>query len=91
MTPSMPQVDQAKQTQPPTKFEHFGDLTPWAEPAWYSTLSSPYYNDSHRKLRSFVRQYIDDKILPYADDWEKKGKVPMKVRCNQKSEMAFIY
>ncbi|KAF2091086.1 acyl-CoA dehydrogenase NM domain-like protein [Saccharata proteae CBS 121410] len=51
-------------------------LAPWAEPAWHNTLSSPYYNDSHRRLRDYVRGYIDVNILPYALDWEERGEAP---------------
>ncbi|OGM46631.1 acyl-CoA dehydrogenase [Aspergillus bombycis] len=50
--------------------------TPWSEPAWYKTLDSPYYNQSHRKLRDSIRQYYDTYILPHALDWEEKGVVP---------------
>ncbi|OCK80966.1 acyl-CoA dehydrogenase NM domain-like protein [Lepidopterella palustris CBS 459.81] len=59
-----------------TKQQAFGDLNPWAEPAWYNVLSSPYYNDSHRKLRQFVRTYMDENVLPYAEEWEEAGEVP---------------
>ncbi|KAF2817629.1 acyl-CoA dehydrogenase NM domain-like protein [Mytilinidion resinicola] len=56
--------------------ETFGDLNPWAEPAWYNVLSSPYYNDSHRKLRRFVRDYMNENVLDFAEEWEEKGEVP---------------
>jgi hypothetical protein len=57
----------------------FGNLNPWAEPAWYNSLNSPYYNDSHRRLRKFMRTYIDTKILPYSWEWEEAGEVPEPV------------
>lgn len=59
--------------------DRFGNASPWGEPAWYNVLSSPYYNDSHRQLRSFVRTYIDEKVLPYAEEWEEEGLVPLEV------------
>jgi hypothetical protein len=62
-----------------TKRETFGNLNPWSEPAWYNVLSSPYYNDSHRRLREFVRNYIDENVLPYAEEWEEAGEVPKEV------------
>lgn len=49
---------------------------PWAEPAWYHALRSPYYNDTHRQLRDRIRKYVDTNILPHALDWEAKGEVP---------------
>lgn len=51
---------------------------PWGEPAWYNTLSSPYYNDSHRVLRDRVRAYVDKEILPHALEWERDGTVPLE-------------
>lgn len=49
---------------------------PWSEPAWYRSHSSPYYDESHRKLRDDIRAYINTKILPYALGWEQSGIVP---------------
>ncbi|GAB7354597.1 hypothetical protein MBLNU459_g5038t1 [Dothideomycetes sp. NU459] len=56
--------------------EKFGDLSPWAEPAWYNTISSPYYGESHRKVRDWARAYIDENVLPHAEDWEEAGDAP---------------
>ncbi|KAL4939242.1 hypothetical protein BDV06DRAFT_214462 [Aspergillus oleicola] len=56
--------------------EPFGSYAPFAEPAWYNALASPYYNDSHRALRKYVREYIEANIEPYADQWEEDGVVP---------------
>lgn len=58
----------------------FGCPTPYAEPLWYSRDKSPYYNDSHRKLRVAVRKYVDEELIPYAFEWEQAGVVPEKVR-----------
>ncbi|KAH0380357.1 acyl-CoA dehydrogenase, partial [Aureobasidium melanogenum] len=62
----------------------YGELSPWAEPAWYNSLSSPYYNDSHRSLRNAIRTYVDEKILPDQEEWEEAGEVP------EEEAMAFI-
>ncbi|BDD54658.1 hypothetical protein MAP00_000259 [Monascus purpureus] len=56
--------------------EPFGSDTPFAEPAWYNSLASPYYNDSHRALRKYVREYVEKNIEPYAEQWEEEGAVP---------------
>lgn len=58
----------------------FGDLAPWAEPAWSHGIASPYYNGSHRKLRNALREYIDTHILPHSLDWEAKGEAPLPER-----------
>lgn len=60
----------------------FGDLSPWAEPAWYNTLSSPYYNDSHRRVRDMARAYIDERVLPNEAEWEEEGDAPLEVRLS---------
>lgn len=62
-----------------TTRDYYGDHTPWAEPAWYNTLSSPYYNDSHRRLRNAIREYVDEHIIPYEEEWEEQGEVPQEV------------
>ncbi|KAI1334129.1 acyl-CoA dehydrogenase [Xylariaceae sp. FL0016] len=49
---------------------------PWAEPSWLVSLDSPYYNDSHRQLQSYIRTYLDNKVLPHALEWEAKGDCP---------------
>jgi alkylation response protein AidB-like acyl-CoA dehydrogenase len=64
----------------PQKKETFGNLAPWSEPSWYSSLASPYYNDSHKRLRDAVRTYIDANIKPYMLEWEEAGEAPTQER-----------
>lgn len=52
----------------------------WAEPAWFHSLESPYYNDSHRALQAYVRKYVDENIVPHALEWEERGDCPDQVR-----------
>lgn len=54
----------------------FGNVGPFAEPAWYNALASPYYNDSHSKLRNFVRGYLQEHVIPNTEEWEEQGSVP---------------
>ena len=54
----------------------FGSLLPWSEPSWTNSLSSPFYNDSHRRLRDALRSYIDAYVLPDSLEWEDKGEAP---------------
>lgn len=56
--------------------EPFGNPAPFAEPAWYNCLASPYYKESHRRVREYVRKYLDEHIAPYAEEWEAQGHVP---------------
>ncbi|KAF2179818.1 acyl-CoA dehydrogenase NM domain-like protein [Zopfia rhizophila CBS 207.26] len=60
--------------------ETFGNLAPWSEPSWYRSLVSPYYNDSHKKLRDGLRKYIDEEVKPYMLEWEEKGEAPLEAR-----------
>lgn len=57
--------------------EPFGSVLPFSEPSWYGALghTSPYYKDSHRRLRAFTREYVDSWIED-APEWEEKGQVP---------------
>lgn len=57
----------------------FGNTDPWCEPSWYNSLNSPYYNDSHRHLRQYVRDFIDEHIMPDHLDWEAAGEAPRDV------------
>ena len=59
--------------------ESFGNLAPWSEPAWSHGIASPYYNESHRRIRDALRAYINEKILPCSLDWEEQGEVPRDV------------
>lgn len=74
----------------------FGCATPYAEPIWYSRDKSPYYNDSHRKLRAAVRKYVDEELIPYAFEWEQAGQVPEKAmlelsKCPSQDHMLTEY
>ena len=53
-----------------------GDLStvPYAEPLWLAPVfKSPYFNDSHRKLRKAVREFVDKDIYPEAQEKELDG------------------
>jgi alkylation response protein AidB-like acyl-CoA dehydrogenase len=68
----------------------YGNPAPFAEPAWYSGIASPYYNESHHRVRDAVRKYLEEHIVPYAEQWEEDGLVPDEVRRHYaRSGMAF--
>ena len=58
----------------------FSDAVPilFAEPSWYH-VSSPYYKESHKRLRIWARQTIESEIMPYCYEWDTKGKCPPSV------------
>ncbi|KAJ3216900.1 hypothetical protein HDU67_008807 [Dinochytrium kinnereticum] len=47
--------------------------------SWYQGWQSPYYNDTHRRLRAWVRQIVDTKITPYCHEWETQGQIPLSL------------
>ncbi|KAJ3131788.1 hypothetical protein HK101_004679, partial [Irineochytrium annulatum] len=56
--------------------ESFGDLVPYGDPYWYQDWSSPYYNASHRKLRSYTRNFVEREIIPYCHEWDEAKQIP---------------
>jgi len=59
--------------------EQFGNLNPFAEPPWYNAIHSPHYTASHRRLRQFIRSYVDESIIPNCEQWESQGFIPKEV------------
>lgn len=43
---------------------------------WYTGAQTPYYKDSHRRLRQWARDLIEREIMPYCLEWDTAGKVP---------------
>ncbi|KAI8461120.1 acyl-CoA dehydrogenase/oxidase [Phakopsora pachyrhizi] len=62
-----------------TRHEPFGNqLTPFSEPSWYNGLPSPYYNESHIKLRKIAREWTETHLVDQAHDWEENGSIDHK-------------
>ncbi|KAF2254938.1 acyl-CoA dehydrogenase-like protein [Trematosphaeria pertusa] len=57
----------------------FGDLIPYADPSWYQSYHSPYFNESHAALREEVRQWVEDEIMPNVTEWDEAKKVPDEI------------
>lgn len=50
---------------------------PYAEPMWLTpNYYSPYYSDSHRRLRKEMRAYVDNRVVEVAQRCEENGKRP---------------
>ncbi|KAJ3263814.1 hypothetical protein HDU77_009969 [Chytriomyces hyalinus] len=56
--------------------ESFGDLVPFGDPYWYQDWGSPFYNQTHRKLRSYVRNFVEKEIMPFCHEWDEAKAVP---------------
>lgn len=54
----------------------FGEMVPFGDPAWYQDWHSPYFNDSHRKFRAAIREFVDKEITPYCHEWDEARAVP---------------
>ncbi|TVY12780.1 Acyl-CoA dehydrogenase apdG [Lachnellula arida] len=61
---------------PEETLEPFGDLIPFADPAWYQGFHSPYHNETHAALREEVRAWVSSEIEPYVGEWDEAKKVP---------------
>lgn len=66
---------------PQKEESEFGQLdVPFAEPYWYyKDLKSPYYNESHKKFRVLVRNFIETEITPNIDAWEAQMDYPREL------------
>lgn len=56
----------------------FGDnLVPFADPAWYSMPAhlSPFYDESHRRVRAAMREWVRTEIEPHVDEWDDPSKM----------------
>ena len=74
--------------------EQWGSAIAFAEPQWYRGLPSPYYNASHRRLRSAIRAWVDDHLIPTAYDWEEEREpdhslLPLAARAGILLPLAF--
>ncbi|KAF5227308.1 hypothetical protein FOXYS1_16108, partial [Fusarium oxysporum] len=59
--------------------EPFGDQIPFADPAWYQSYHSPYFNESHAALRAEIREWVEKDIEPYVTDWDEAKEVPEEI------------
>jgi hypothetical protein len=57
--------------------EPFGDGIPFGDPYWYSDWHSPYYDESHRKLRAVIRRWVEKEAMPYCHEWDEKKEVTL--------------
>lgn len=60
------------------KHAPFGDSTPYAEPAWYRGVPTPYYKEKHAAFRNKVRAWVDENLIPYVDEWDEAGTLPIE-------------
>ncbi|KAK4192295.1 acyl-CoA dehydrogenase [Podospora australis] len=59
--------------------EPFGQQIPFADPSWYQSYHSPYFNETHAALRAEVREWIETEVEPYVTEWDEKKEVPAEI------------
>lgn len=57
----------------------FGSMIPFADPNWYQSYHSPYYNQTHADLRAEVREWVETELEPYVTEWDEAKRVPEKI------------
>ncbi|KAI9259106.1 acyl-CoA dehydrogenase/oxidase [Helicostylum pulchrum] len=57
----------------------FGEGIPYGDPNWYQDWNSPYYKESHIKLRKEIRQFIDTEVMPFCHEWSEAKAIPRSV------------
>lgn len=60
------------------KHESFGDDVPFADPAWYRGVPTPYYEEKHAAFRNKVRAWVSEELLPHVDEWDEMGACPIE-------------
>lgn len=45
----------------------------------FSSSSSPFYNESHRRWRAALRDFVDKEITPYCHEWDEQKKVDPQI------------
>ena len=62
--------------EPTEALDAYGSLIPFADPSWYQSYHSPYFNESHAALRDEVRQWVETELEPNVTEWDEAKKVP---------------
>lgn len=57
----------------------FGDQVPFGDPAWYQDWYSPYFNESHRKFRAAMREFVEREVMPYTHEWDEAKAIPREL------------
>jgi len=59
--------------------EAFGDQVAFGDPYWYrSKMVSPYYNSSHHQFRALVREWVENEIMPFCNEWDEAKAMPVR-------------
>jgi hypothetical protein len=51
----------------------------YSDPSWSQGFKSPYWNDSHKRLRDFTRSFVEKEITPFCFEWEESRSFPKEI------------
>jgi alkylation response protein AidB-like acyl-CoA dehydrogenase len=51
-------------------------MVPYGDPIWYQRFNSPYYKETHKNFREYVRKFVDTEIMPSLDSWKDANEPP---------------
>lgn len=58
----------------------FGEMNAFGDPSWYQAFNNPgYYNDTHKKLRQTVREFVEEEVMGNVHEWDEAGQIPQEV------------
>ena len=60
------------------KHKPYGDPTPYAEPAWYRGVPTPFYEEKHAKFRHKMRTWVEANLVPFNEEWDEAGQCPIE-------------
>ncbi|KAG2199385.1 hypothetical protein INT47_001567 [Mucor saturninus] len=67
----------------------FGEGIPYGDPTWYQEWNSPYYNESHIKLRKEIREFVDKEVMPFCHEWSEAKAIPRAI-VKRAAEMGLL-
>jgi alkylation response protein AidB-like acyl-CoA dehydrogenase/predicted heme/steroid binding protein len=61
----------------------FEKSVPFGDPAWAQGIPNPFYNESHKKYKVAVREWVETNLTPYVQEWEATKNPPqdLQKRC----------
>ena len=52
-------------------------------------MNSIYFSEEHNMLRDQIRRFVEQKVMPIAEDWEETGKIPREI-LQEMGELGFL-
>ncbi|CAO3665084.1 unnamed protein product [Umbelopsis vinacea] len=56
-----------------------GDMVPYGDPTDCQDWNSPYYNESHYKLRKVLRAFVEKELMPDCHMWSETKEIPRSI------------